>query len=397
MRCPRWARAGIAQGFFSLTKVDKLNSPTTVVHLASGDLWAGAEVQLYYHARELHKDKAINLFIILLNHGILEKKLNDLGINITVFDERKLSSLQIFFRIYSFLKKNRPSIVHTHRQKENVLGSAATLLYGKAKSLRTVHGSSESRPGLMQLHKQFFHLMDWISGRFIQDAIVAVSAPLAEELTKRFSAKIISIIENGIDIDELQNKATESISLPGPAAVIRVAIVGRLVPVKRIDIFLDIAHALNERQPNRYAFYIFGDGPLLTMINNKIGQLGLNYVVYMLGFLPNIAAHLSKMDILLITSDHEGLPMNLLEALTLSVPVVAHAVGGIPQVLHYGDFGTLVYDQNITQYVNTIEDYAKNPQLLLEKAAAAHDVTKKSYSSKVCAQRYSYLYAILVK
>ena len=387
----------IVQSHFSLTKVAKLNSQTTVVHIASGDLWAGAEVQLYYLARELHNDKGINLFVILLNHGILENKLRGLGIDITVLDERKLSSLQIFLRIFSYLKKNRPSIVHTHRQKENVLGSIATLFYGKAKSLRTVHGSSESQLGLLQLYKRFFRFMDWICGRLIQDAIVAVSAPLAEELAQRFSAKIICIVENGIDIDELKNKTTESINLPGPAAVIRVAIVGRLVPVKRIDIFLDIARALNEQQPGRYAFYILGDGPLLTMINNKIEQLGLNHVVFMLGFLPNVAAYLSKMDILLITSDHEGLPMNLLEALTLSVPVVAHAVGGIPQVLHYGDFGTLVYDQNIKQYVSAIEGYAKNPRLMLEKTEAAHEVIKKSYSSKICAQRYSSIYASLSK
>ena len=307
----------------------KSNIPITIVHIASGDLWAGAEVQLYNLAKELHKNKQIRLLIVLLNHGILENKLQKVGVDVTVFDEKTLNSLQIFLRICSFLKKLSPDIVHTHRQKENVLGSFSALLCCTAKSLRTVHGAPELKLGLTQIHKRLFEFMDWFSGRVLQRAVVAVSANLADQLTTRFPEKRIHVIENGIDVDELQRTAAEPANLPGPSDAVKIAIVGRLVPVKRADIFLHVAQLLTTQTEKHYVFYIFGDGPLRDNITTLSKILDLDHRVFMMGFRPNIAAYLSKMDYLLITSDHEGLPMNLLEALGLRIPVVAHAVGAL--------------------------------------------------------------------
>jgi glycosyltransferase involved in cell wall biosynthesis len=371
--------------------------PQTVVHIASGDLWAGAEVQLYNLAMELHDNAQIHLLVILLNHGILESRLKEAGINVTIFDEKELSSAQILFRICTFLKKHSPEIVHTHRQKENILGGLATLLCSNAKSVRTVHGAAESKPGLRQVHKQLFRFLDWLVGRLLQDKIVAVSIELKDRLSHRYPATKIVVVENGINLDELQNSAAERVELPGPVDAIKIAIVGRLVPVKRIDIFLRVAHALVGQHPGRYAFYIFGDGPLHDDIKLLSENLGIEHQVYLMRFKPNISGYLSKMNLLLITSDHEGLPMNLLEALSLRVPVVAHAVGGIPKVLHDGQLGTLVHSQDIQEYASVIANYTQDPQIFLQKAEAAYHAIANSYSSKDCAKRYIILYNTLTK
>ena len=376
--------------------MNKQQKPTTVVHIASGDLWAGAEVQLYYLAKELYKNKLIHLTIILLNHGILERELKQAGIPVIVFDEKKLGSLQIFIRLRTFMKAVSPDIVHTHRQKENVLGSVAALLSSSAKSLRTVHGSSESLPRRMQINKQFFRMMDRLCGQLMQDRIVAVSSQLADQLATRFPINKIRIIENGIDVEAVQKAASEPVELPGPSQAINIAIVGRLVPVKRADIFLRVAQMLIEESEGHYIFYIFGDGPLRDDITSLLKTLGLERRVFMMGFQSNIAAFLSKMNFLLITSDHEGLPMNLLEALSLRLPVIAHSVGGIPMVLDNGRCGTLVTENSPENYVRAIRYCLSDPGLLAQRVNNGYQQLTARYTSGHTAELYSQLYLEMI-
>jgi L-malate glycosyltransferase len=378
------------------TTVDP-SKPITLVHIASGDLWAGAEVQLYQLARELQKYSRIRLLVVLLNHGILEEKLIHAGISTTVFDEKTLSSTQIFSRICSFLRTFSPDIVHTHRQKENVLGSFAAFLCSTAKSLRTVHGAPELYPGRKQIDKQFFVFMDWLAGRMLQDKIIAVSAQLADQLTARFSEKAIRTIENGIDLDDLRTAAGECVSLPGPADAVKVAIVGRLVPVKRVDVFLRIARLMSEHDKRRYAFYVFGDGPLAGDIANLANNLGLDQQVFMMGFRRNIAAYLSMMNILMSTSDHEGLPINLLEALSLRVPVIAHAVGGIPTVLDNGRCGILVAGQDPKSYAEAIEVCLTDTDATAVRIENGYQQVANRYSIKNTADKYNQIYLELLR
>lgn len=372
--------------------MNKQNNLITVIHVASGDLWAGAEVQLYYLAKELHKNKLIHLTVVLLNHGILERELKQAGIPVTVFDEKKLGSLRIFLQLRAFMQAVSPDIVHTHRQKENVLGSFSALMSGPAKSLRTVHGSPESIPRRLHIHKQLFRMADRFCGRFLQTRVVAVSSQLADQLAIRFPVHKIRIIENGIDIEAVRKAASEPIELPGPAHAVNIAIVGRLVAVKRVDIFLQIARMLVNESEDRYAFYIFGDGPLRDEITSILKTLGLERRVFMMGFQSNIAAFLSKMDFLLITSDHEGLPMNLLEALSLRLPVIAHSVGGIPIVLDNGKGGVLVTENSPESYAGAIRDCLSKSDLLKEKVNNGYQQLLTRYTSAHTAKLYTELY-----
>lgn len=368
------------------------HSLTTVVHIASGDLWAGAEVQLYHLAKELHKNKLIRLWIILLNHGILENELKKAGISVTVFDEKQLGTFQIFMRLHSFLKELSPDIIHTHRQKENVLGGFAALLLRRARSLRTVHGARESKPPRMQINKQFFLFMDWLSGRLLHDKIVAVSSQLADQLATQFPASKIRVAENGIDLEEIQKAAALQVDLPGPSNTIKIAIVGRLVAVKRTDIFLRAAQIITKESEKNYAFYIFGDGPLRDDIASLSKTLGIEDRVFMMGFQSNIAAYLSRMDFLLITSNHEGLPMNLLEALGLRIPVIAHAVGGIPEVLDYGKCGVLVSENKPEKYAAAIQHCLSNTDQLAVMVENGYQQLVSRYTANHTASIYCQLY-----
>ncbi|MFW2438942.1 MAG: glycosyltransferase [Arenicellales bacterium] len=120
--------------------------PLKVMHVASGDLWAGAEVQLSTLARALHAMPDTSVSVILLNYGRLEQELKKSGINVIVLDESKLNGFQILYRIAQIIRKQKPGIVHTHRLKENILGSIAAHSVSRTVSMRTVHGAPEHPP-----------------------------------------------------------------------------------------------------------------------------------------------------------------------------------------------------------------------------------------------------------
>lgn len=112
-----------------------------IVHIASGDKWAGAEVQLL----TLASNQALteDVHVIVLNAGDLEQRLKQKGIDVAVFDETKFSFADLFRKIRRHLTLLKPNIVHTHRQKENILGSLASFFVRDAVCVRTVHGAPE--------------------------------------------------------------------------------------------------------------------------------------------------------------------------------------------------------------------------------------------------------------
>jgi hypothetical protein len=93
-----------------------------ICHIASGDMWAGAEVQVAQLLMEFKKDPALHVEAILLNKGQLYDRLMASGIDTHLLDEGVLSSFEIARRLYHFNKCWRPDVVHTHRYKENCLG-----------------------------------------------------------------------------------------------------------------------------------------------------------------------------------------------------------------------------------------------------------------------------------
>ena len=165
-----------------------------------------------------------------------------------------------------------------------------------------------------------------------------------------------------------------------------------MVPVKRIDLFIGISQKLIESNPGKYIFYIIGDGPLKDNCDDIILKNNLEHDVIALGFIENPLPILKNMDYLIITSDHEGLPLNLLEAMCLKVPVISNNVGGVTKALGNGKYGYLVDKQDPNKYANIIIDNDKNQIDVKEKVELAFANVKRNYSSTQCADSYNDLY-----
>ena len=119
---------------------------------------------------------------------------------------------------------------------------------------------------------------------------------------------------------------------------------------------------------------------------------GTESLVHFEGHSDNLPARLDGIDAILMTSDHEGLPMILLEAMSLQIPIIAHAVGGIPHLLDYGSCGVLVQDNNASAYAREIHRLAHDPQMYSKLRQKALSRVRMHYSAKNCANNYLHIY-----
>ena len=368
--------------------------PLHVLQIAPGDIWAGAEVQLYNLARTLHSRDDTLVSVILLNHGPLEMHLINAGIECIIIDENTFSSFGILLRLMQLIRKQQPDIIHTHISKINILGSIAAYITGRIPSVKTVHGSQEHPASLMQIKKHMKLFSEWLCGRFLQQKVIAVSKNLAGILAKDFPADRIIVIENGIDSASLIESLGNTVRSPGKVdGSLKVGIAGRLVPIKRLDLFIKTAHYFKKHYPNLDAsFHIYGDGPLcaeLEMLNQK---LKTNDIVHFEGHCDNMPEKLRELDALLMTSDHEGLPMILLEAMTLETPIIAHAVGGIPNLLDQGKCGKLVKEHNDSGYAKALYELLNSPANKQVITQNALNRVSNIYSAEKNAKKHLQLY-----
>ncbi len=369
------------------------NSKLIVTHVISGDLWAGAEVQVYNLCRALKASGQITPTAVVFNNGILSEKLRELGISVSIADETTLGPLAIARSIAAHCKSQGTNIVHTHGFKENVLGILGKDMARVPRSVRTVHGNPETKLSFTKPHKWLISKLDIILGRLRQQAVIAVSTQLEATLKKLFPGKVYKIF-NFVDIDDIRDQwlcSQESGGFPP-----RIGIVGRLVPVKRVDLFIQTIALLN-RQGFECTGKIIGSGPLEFQLKKLTDELNISDRVEFTGFVSPALKELRKLDALLMTSDHEGLPMTLLEAMSLGVNVIAHNVGGIPEVLDYGRAGMLITDHTPEGYAQGVRSFFESQDFKsVRNARHLHEVLLKKFNVTENCQRYISIYQKLI-
>lgn len=326
-----------------------------VLHVISGDLWAGAEAQAFTQLAALHEAKVI-VAAALMNEGELARRLRARNIPVTVLEESRLSGRRILLGLRNLMLEWQPDIVHTHRSKENILGSVANRLARNVPSVRTVHGASEDRSrGLRRILRELQRRVDRWCGCHLQHRIIAVSTELGGKLARDFTKQKIVTIENGIDVEAIRSKIRPVDFRSMAPQATHIGVVGRLMPVKRVDLFLETAAFLKKTHPERdWRWHVIGDGPLRETLTKQAQSLGIDATTIFHGHCNDIIPFIAALDALMICSDHEGLPMVLLEALAVDTPVVAHATGGMIDVLKGSDRGSLVTEHTYSGYADAI-------------------------------------------
>jgi glycosyltransferase involved in cell wall biosynthesis len=205
-------------------------------------------------------------------------------------------------------------------------------------------------------------------------------------------------VANGIDPNLVVSpwtsaEAKRRLGLPGDCPTVGTA--GRLEPVKRLDLFLRMAAQISKSEP-RCRFVIAGTGGREADLRSLAGSLGIADKVLFLGYRSDVWDVMRAMDMFVFSSDHEGLPMVLLEGLALGVPVVARAVGGIREVLEDGDSGILVQSSEPSQLAQACIALLAEPQRRQDLAAAGMRRLASEYSLERTAASVSRFYTDLL-
>lgn len=326
--------------------VKKLIKPT-LIHVISGDLWAGAESQVYNNLYALKEEDKWNVTCLLFNAGILKNKLDAIGVKTYLIDENTNSTLLMCFKIYKLIREIRPSLLHVHHTKEHLLGLLCSMLIRKKIPLiRTVHGLHGVRSGLplfQHLRSTMVVRLDSLLVKYFSTDVVAVSNDLKARLKEgRVNGKI-HFISNSLSIE--QNRANivqnEFVDKYRPHSVFWIGTAARLVGVKNLDMLID-AGAILKKKGISFQISIFGDGPLKNRLNDRIIDHHLENEVKLHGFVDGMLDIVSALDIFVLCSKHEGLPMSLLEAMFLKTPVICTNVGGMAEVVDNRISGLLV-------------------------------------------------------
>ena len=304
--------------------------PLRVLHVVSGDLWAGAEVQVYQLLRAACRNPEIEIRAVVLNPGILADRLLAEGVEVTVLDESRHGFRALTRDIRALARGWQPVVIHTHRRKEHLLGALAARVCGAA-LVATIHGRNEFRHTGFDLRQPVLQSLERMLLSRVHQRLVAVSDELATELPGGEGHSVI--IPNSIDVAGVREAAFKETAPAFSVGRIRVGFLGRLVPVKQVDHMLKMLHRLEQAQPGRWALHVAGDGPLRDELQGLAAGLGLERIVTFHGFLPNPLPLLSSMDLFLFASAHEGLPMTALESLALGVPIVSPPIGGLERLI----------------------------------------------------------------
>ena len=183
----------------------------SVVHIASGDLWGGAEALVAELAREQHAAAPGQVACVVMNPGILATELINSGIRTLVLDESRSNVFKLATQTAQLVRDLRPDILHAHRQKENLIALLATWLRStgvqRPRLVSTIHGLPEPVAANRGWRRRMVAAFNERILRTGFDAIVAVSRDIERTFRARFPAERIVCVHNGIRVPQSARRA----------------------------------------------------------------------------------------------------------------------------------------------------------------------------------------------
>ncbi|MCG0275301.1 MAG: glycosyltransferase family 4 protein [Thermosediminibacteraceae bacterium] len=311
--------------------------------------------------------------------GELEKRLKSLGIKVfTLKGGEKSFRFSHVVELLKIIAREKVDLIHTHA---SLSGRVAGKLMG-CKVVMTRHWmGKKSEMGFLR------RLLNRIVYSLLTDRVIAVSRAVKVSLIEiGVPARIIKTVYNGIQIPNFSGDGSElRRELNIPENVPLIGIIARLVPEKGHEFAIKALPSILEKFPDA-RLVLVGDGPYRGYLEDLCGRIGVKDKVIFLGYRTDVERIAVDFDVILMPSVSEGLALALLEVMALGKPVVASAVGGLPEVIKNGHNGILVPPGDIKVLAEKVIELLNSSELRNRLGQKAKDTILSKFTARVMAE-----------
>ncbi len=324
----------------------------------------------------------------------------ELNIETVLFDGKGRIDFKRAQKIRNYINKNDINILHCHGYKDDFYG---IISLARIPKIATNHLWKTS-PHIWQIRfirSRIYAMLDALFLRFF-DKVIGVSNEIVDKMN-RYGIKNTIVIPNGVDTTkfDMKPKSFELLTKFG---------------FDKESIIIGMISSLTEEKGHKYAIealhYVKSDFPKVKLliigdvlpgseeykieIKRQIKALGMDNNVVFAGKQKDIPNILSIIDIFLLPSLQEGLPMALLEAMSSGKAVIATHVGEIANVINHCKSGIIISPSNIIELKNEILNLLNNREYITTLGKAARETVVNRYSSKIMTQRYCQIYSSFI-
>ena len=363
-----------------------LRSPTSVlrglrVSIVTGTLGqGGAENQLFLIASTLEREGATVQVISLTKGEFWEKPLREHNVAVDFVGESRFR-LRRLMEIIAAARKFRPHVLQSQHYYVNAYAAIAARVC-RIPSVGAVRGDGTADFDscghvFRRLNMHLPHLLA-INSRAAMRKMHSFGCPESK----------LYYLPNVIDLARFKRKNQRGNGVP------MIVGVGRMGPEKRFDCFLEVIFQWRQKRRAPVRACLVGDGPLRKELEERAGRLGLlDGSVHFYGSVKDIVPIYREADLLMLTSDREGTPNVIMEAMACGLPVVATAVGDVPELVSHETSGFVFPVDDLAGFLGAVEKLMNNQPLRESMGCHGHSFIQGNHELGLLSTFLAHLYA----
>ena len=293
-------------------------------------------------------------------------------------------------KIQKIIHQFKPDIVHTHASKAGTLGRIAALQSKVPVIVHTFHGHvfhSYFGPYKTRIYQNIERRLANKSSK-----IIAISENQKYELSQVYNITEpdnIEVVSLGFDLSRFRNKQEEKRNYFREKYhltddEIAIGIIGRLVPIKNHQLFLEAFNRVQKKTNRKIRAFIVGDGECRQSLEQKARELNIDYTINgqatckkatltFTSWMKNVDVVYAGLDLVNLTSHNEGTPVSLIEAQAANKPVLTTNVGGVENIV-------LPYITALLAENNNVDDFTEKLLMLINKDKLRQDMSKEGWN-----------------
>jgi glycosyltransferase involved in cell wall biosynthesis len=304
------------------------------------------------------------------------------GISLVFLKKQEKKSLKLFGEVRKIVRQLKPDVIHTHLLALPYVLPAT--FFSHAKCYHTVHNVAEKEAtGLMRI-------FEWAAYKLLGFTPVAISPYCRKTIADlyRISEKKIPMVFNGIDTKRFKVTKPYHLRESLPFTIITT---GRMEEQKCQSVMIEAFRQFHNHYPDS-RLRMLGDGPLRSKLEAQISESGLTDAVELAGIVSDVERHLNEANLFLLTSEFEGLPLSVLEAMSCGLPVVSTRSGGTVDIVS-DQTGILTDVNDIEALTNALCKLAED-SILRAKLSEAAIRFASDFDISACVDGYAKMFGL---